>query len=483
VVKDSPGEQLQGALAEWASGASFASLPHAVVEATVRSVVDLVGVAVAGTRTDLAGVLRAGSRGGRPGAGATVVCGGSGWDPERAALVNGALGHVLDFDDTSRALIGHPTTVVFPAVLGASELLLGERGRDVPGAELVVGCAVGVEVAARLGRVVNPAMFQAGWFTTAVLGAIGAAAGAARVLGLDPGRTASALGLAGGLAGGTRANNGTMGKAYLAGAAARSGLEAALAARCGLAAAPDVLSGGDGLAWAHARLALGPEALEALEDLGQRFEAQNPGLVLKRYPCCSAAAAPVDALLELLAEEGLSADAVVRVACRSTGLAARSLPFERPRSWREAQFSLPYCLAAAWTRGRLGLDAFSDAAVRDPGVEDAMGRVEVSFDLEDETGRSEAALVAVWTRDGRRVERLVPYAAGSPERPLGEDELRDKFLSCAGTRWGTEGAQAAFGVLRALPAHALTVLRDVLGDPGGAAAASRAAPGRGKDDR
>jgi 2-methylcitrate dehydratase PrpD len=422
--------------AAWASTLRAGALPTGVIERAKRALLDWVAVAVAGTSSDAGAFVRS-FVSGRHGP-CSVIGSPISADPQSAALANGMLGHALDFDDNSRSAIGHLTTVVAPAVLAAAELRVLED-RELSGEVLASGFVAGVEVAAWIGRAVNPAAFRAGVFTTAALGAVGAAAGASRTLGLRPAETRHALAIAAGPAGGTRVNNGTSAKPYHAGSAARAGLEAALAAKLGLTAAPDALSGPMGLV-AH----LGGDRSKlaaALEGLGARFELVDPGLEVKLHPCCSAAAAAVDAAIALRGRLPSPLSAVASLRCRVTQQVRDSLPFTWPRTWREAQFSLPFCVSFALVHGRLGLDALDDGVLRDPELSRIGERVEAELAPAHLSLGPEGAQVELVLADGRSFQETWPVGRGSPELPLSDEELLSKVRECCKPSLDDEAVQ------------------------------------------
>lgn len=443
----------QAQLGNWSAGLSYGDLPGPVVRAALRSIVDVVGVGLAGSGTAVGGILAAAlpdRAACRPatalGTGpATAIGTGRCLTAGEAALFNGTVCHALDFDDTSCSLLGHPSAVVLPAALAAAETSAAETS----GKGLILAYVAGIEAACQLGRVLAAPLFGAGWFTTASLGVFGAVIAAAKAWGLPARQTEMALAIAGGMASGTRANNGTAAKPYQAGLAARAGVEAADLARRGLDGARDIFAGRDGYLQVTGSPATCPPGLA--DRLGHPFELVSPGLALKRYPCCSGIAAAVDALLGLRAEAGFDWRDVRQVSCETTELVRRSLPYRDPRTWREAQFSLSYCLGHALVHGELGLAAFSGEAIRDAAVREAMRRIEVTFGLADPSGRSEGARVEVRLGTGPALRREVPHACGTPQLPLPDAEVAAKFRRCAAAALDPHQAEGLLQALLGLP--------------------------------
>src|SRR6202453_3228984 len=237
---------------------------------------------------------------------AAVLGGGVRLAPTLAALVNGTAGHALDFDDIG---LGHAHVSVrsVPAVLAVAEL----TGAD--GAAFVDALVVGYEVTHRLTTMYPDTRlgpYAAGYHKPSVYSVFGAAAGAARLLGLDADATANAFGIAASEAGGLRANFGTMTKPLHAGLANRTGIEAALLAQSGFTASADILEQRFG--W-HDVICRGEGDLSVvLDGLGASYAIEE-GLVFKAYPCCGANHYAIDAVIGLLRENGIGEPDVTRL--------------------------------------------------------------------------------------------------------------------------------------------------------------------------
>ncbi|HYW25110.1 MAG TPA: MmgE/PrpD family protein [Terriglobales bacterium] len=434
-------------IAAWVAGASLQAMPAEVVERARAGVIDTIGVILAGTVepvTRIAAGLVA-EEGGAPVAaqlGTTLRT-----TPESAALLNGISGHALDYDDVSASLTGHPSVVVVPAALAMAEL----TGSD--GAAFLQGYVVGVEVMAKMGLAIGPAHYRAGWHATSTLGTVGAAAAASRVLGLDAVRTAHALAIAVSESSGSRRNFGTMTKPYHAGHAARCGVAAARLASRGMTGDLTAIEAPLGL---FALLSYGEGRPEAIAPaLGRPYDLASAGLSVKKYPCCFATHRAADAVLDLRAEHGLTdPDQVeaVRVTVAPGGVAP--LIHDRPATGLEAKFSMQYVLAAALLDGRVGLDAFEDAAVRRPAAQALLPRVTVHEDPTIAAGANPIEEghvdVEVRLRAGATLTRRVVHPRGSPRDPLRPADLAAKFLDCADAALEPEEAEAALTRLLAV---------------------------------
>jgi 2-methylcitrate dehydratase PrpD len=431
-------------IAAWVAGAELRAMPAEVVERARAGVVDTIGVILAGVDepvTRIAAGLVA-EDGGAPVAsqlGTTLRT-----TAESAALLNGISGHALDYDDVSASLTGHPSVVVVPAALAAAELT------GATGAAFLQAYVVGVEVMAKLGLAIGPAHYRAGWHATSTLGTLGAAAAAASVLRLDVERTAHALAIAVSEASGSRRNFGTMTKPFHAGHAARCGVSAARLAARGMTGDPTAIEAPLGL---FALLSYGEGRPDAIAPtLGRPYDLASAGLSVKKYPCCFATHRAADAVLDLRAEHGLTDPEqveAVRVTVPVGGVSP--LIHDRPVTGLEAKFSMQYVLAAALLDGRVGLDAFEDAAVRRPEAQALLPRVTVHEDPGIAGGVNPIEEghvdVELRLRAGGTLTRRVSHPRGSPADPLRAEDLAAKFLDCADAALEPEEAEAALARL------------------------------------
>jgi 2-methylcitrate dehydratase PrpD len=413
-------------LGEFVAELSLAAVPSAVRRAAMRSLLDVVGVALAGSRTELAGRVRDHVSSSYGSGHCRVIGSALSSSPLGAALANGAAAHVLDYDDTCYAGIVHGSAAVFPAVLAVGEC------EGISGAELLAAFIAGSEVEYALGRVLGQGVYR--WWTTALLGTIGAAAGAARALRLDAQATAQAIRIAACQSSGLRAVFGTPAKPYLCGRAALTGIDAALSARAGLAGPEGVFEAGNGFV---ARFGDGRLDEDAFVLHGRRFALIDPGIAFKLFPVCSAAQAAIEATISLLAEHRVSGDLVERVRCEVTPFVADCLTYSRPRTIAEAQFSMNFAIGCILAHGALDLESLNANRLCDARLEQAMAKVEMvpsaalARAAENKAEHLEAATVTLDLRDGRSLTRHVPAATGTPTNPASDERLAAKFRACA----------------------------------------------------
>jgi 2-methylcitrate dehydratase PrpD len=344
--------------------------------------------------------------------------------PELAALANGVAAHALDYDDMCFVSLAHPSCVLVPAAIAAAEIA------HAPGRMLIDAYVAGFELECRLGNAMNPKHYhERGWHCTSSIGTLGAAAAAARILGLDLTATGHALGIAASAACGLKENLGTMVKPLHAGMAARNGIMAARLAQQGFTASERALDGPQGyLAVMDSQQ---PSLDSAVRDLGSQWEIVQTGITVKLYPSCAATHVPLDTLLEMRRRESFSADQIEAIAVDVDTITPRLLIYDRPSTGLEAKFSLPFCMAAAAVYGELGIDTFDIDRIREPVIQALLPRVTMRVDPEfDKKAPMSQARITVRLHDGRTFTKSGDGARGYPGR-LTDEELRIKFRACA----------------------------------------------------
>jgi 2-methylcitrate dehydratase PrpD len=351
---------------------------------------------------------------------------------EIAALVNGLAIHAMDYDDTQLStnpdsvygLLTHPTSPVLGATSAVAELV-GASGR-----ELLTAYVAGVEVACRTSDASKPRHYQKGFHSTGTFGAIGAVAGAGKLLGLTQEQMLYALGIAAALSGGYRENFGTMTKPLHAGRAAEAGVLAARLAVDGFTAARNILEAKRGMYEASSD---GYEPSRIDGKLGSPFFFEDPGISIKPYPSGSLSHPGQDAVLELVHEHDVQPEDVEEAVAGTNSAMPNALIYELPQTALEAKFSFPFFLAIAILRRKVGIEEFRDEVVRDPEVQEMMKRCRHVVDPEiDARGFQHMdTRVTIRLKDGRVLEKLESFARGHPNKPMSREQLESKFFECA----------------------------------------------------
>jgi 2-methylcitrate dehydratase PrpD len=385
-----------------------ADIPDGVATVARHCILDWFACAVAGSAEPLSRILRDELVTGE--GEASIIGTGQRTGARTAALVNGAAGHALDYDDTHLVMGGHSTVPVFPAALALAEEL------DRSGAELLAAFVAGVEVEARLGAGIGPSHYAKGWHVTSSIGIFGSAAAASRLLELDAEQFGRAMGLAASQASGLKANFGTMTKPFHAGHAAERGLLAAQLARRGFTANPDALDANQGLGQAAGDGHWHTEQMDALDDW------LLPQTLFKYHAACYLTHAAIEATAAL-APTAATVDRIT-VTVNPGTLDVCAIP--RPRTGLEAKFSLT--ATTAFTV--LGIDttdpaSFVDEKAADERVRSLIERVTVTTDSSLRNTQVRVEIVD----DGRT--RVAEHDTGVPATDLEAQgaRLRAKFSS------------------------------------------------------
>jgi 2-methylcitrate dehydratase PrpD len=409
-----------------------------------RAFVDTIGVALAGASEQPARIVQRviAEQGG--GGQCRVLATTLTASAADAALANGTAAHALDYDDMCFLSLAHPSAPLVAAALAAGDLAAA------CGRALLDAYVVGFEIEVRLGRVMNPRHYQRGWHCTSTLGTIGAAAAASRLLGLDATRTAHALSIAASEASGLKENFGTDVKPLHAGLAARNGVHAALLAKNGMKGSERAIDGPQG--FLTAMDSANPTLDAAAADLGRRWEIVDSGITVKLYPSCAGTHPALDAVLDLRRGEKFAPEDVERIDIDVDAIVPTILIHDRPATGLEAKFSMPFCVAAAVAFGGVGIDAFEAAQLRDPRVAALMPRVAMRVDpaLPGAAPALTQARVTVTLKNGRTLRKGANGARGYPSQPASDEELGQKFLTCARRTLPYDAAIRALEVVRRL---------------------------------
>ncbi len=348
-------------LSRFAATIDTARLDAAVVTAAKTNILDTLSCALAGSSAkaiaEVSGLVR--EWGGAPQADMFVF--GGKFPAHHAAWVNAGMAHARDYDDTHDAAVLHAGVSSVPAAIAAGQL----RGA-LSGPDLIAAVAVGLEVTCRLGLATKLDLIESGFIYTSLLGYFGATAAAGRAFGLTEAEMLNAFGIVYSSAAGNHqvTRDASLMKRLQPGLAAQAALVAVQLARRGIRGAQGVFEGADGFFRVYLRGQVDADAVR--NDLGRRFELMN--LSYKPYPCCRDVHTAIDAMLEVRARVRRPANDIerIRVGVTAPGYQMVCVPEPvrvAPRTIVEAQFSIPYAVAASWIDGGLGIGHFSDEGV------------------------------------------------------------------------------------------------------------------------
>jgi 2-methylcitrate dehydratase PrpD len=415
-------------LAAYVANLKFDDIPQEVLERAKCLTLDYLGSAIrarseAESTPSLLKMLETLSLDGK---GDSTVFGDSKtWTPAVAALLNGALGHSLDFDDTHADSSLHPSAPVVPAAFAVGEMV-GASGKDV-----LTAIVAGYEVCCRLGNALDPTSHYAkGFHPTATAGTYGAAAAAGKLFGLSQEQLISAFGVSGSQAAGSLQFlvNGAWNKRYQVGAAAMNGVIAATLARNAFIGATESVEGKHGLLVGYSDDAH-PE--KAVAGLGSVYETMKIGV--KPYPSCRYTHAAIDTLIAMRREHNLTPEQVKRVeiglhrnGITLTGDAATK---RHPTSIVGGQFSMFFTGALALDQGSFGWDDYK--RLGDKAIDTLADRFDVVQDERLEGKRHPfGARVSIHTEDGVH-ERIAPDPSGEPDSFPDAEAMQQKFLQLA----------------------------------------------------
>lgn len=416
-------------LAAAAASAQRAAVSVPAAEVARQCLLDFIGVALAGANDPILQriVDVCLEEGGHP---AAQILGRSlRLSQTQAALINGSAAHVLDYDDVNMTWPGHPSVVIWPAVLAISET----SGAD--GAAALTAFVAGYEVASRLGATLSPGHYGAGFHPTATLGCFAAAAAAGRLLNLTDHQMAHALAIAGTQGAGLTSAFGTMCKPLQAGRAAANGVMAALLAARGFEGRRDLLECKQGFAETHSRNFLPPPDADApITGLSTQRT------LFKHHAACYLTHAVLEAARTIAAKPDFNVGRVCRIQIVTHTMARTVCHIERPASGLEAKFSLTVAAALALLQEDTGrLDLFCDDIADRPDLVVLRDKVQVRF-IDD--GSPNWAHVSVTMSGGATFEAEADTGEPSVDLVGQRSRLLAKFGRLAAPVVGVERAAA-----------------------------------------
>lgn len=419
-VKQRSAVSLTHHLAHHAVTTGYGAIPGAALEAAKLFMLDTLAVSWAGS--DAPGCREAHAllvdEGGR--SDSTAWAYGGRLPVTSAAFINGMSASALDYDSIGRGAAVHINIAVLPAALAVAE-----RQR-APGKEFLAALVVGSDIMYRLAAATKRP--NRGFHYTATIGVFGAAAAAARLLGLDAAAVQHALGIAFIQAAGTQQANiqPSLTKRMLSAFAARSGVYAALLAQRGITAPSEVIEGRFGFYQLYQE----GDSSKVVAELGKRFDSAN--VSIKKYPSCGCNHTAIEATLGLVQQYDLKPEDVLSIEATVTPYIDRIVGGEYDPSHDAqvaAQFNIRYSIACALVRRKLGLAEIQEQAARDPEIAAQIGKISLRVDPLL-TGNRGPVVVCMRTRTHGDISRRVEDVAGGADAPIAESEIAGKFREC-----------------------------------------------------
>ncbi len=416
--------EITGIYADFIKRTYYETLTPETVSQAKKSILDTIGVSLAGYQlmefpkemakyiTGLGGVQEATIIGQK----------GRNYPAMNAALVNGAFAHALDMDDGHRFAASHPGAVIIPAAIATAQMTHASTRK------LVAGVVVGYEVFLRVARTVNPSSLKRGFHTTGTVGPFGAAAACASIMDLSREETVGALGLAGlqgaGLMEVMHDNEAAKVKPFHTGKAAMAGVMSACLAKQGVRGPQAVLEGESGFLRATAD----DFKLELLtQGLGEIFEIHNT--YIKFYPACRHTHVAIDATLAILRRGKIIPSNIKQIVVETYSVAIRLAGTIHPTTPSAARFSLPYCIAMTVFEGEINQESFSEYNIKNEDVQNLAGKVQllVTDKWESSYPAKRGARVSIMEKNGKISASEMDLAIGEPENPATWGDLSRKF--------------------------------------------------------
>ncbi len=412
-----------GKLADLIIGVSKEALPQEAFEKIKDCLLDFFACSIVGSKDKIGSSIVDFTRSAGGLRESTVICGNLMTSCQMAALANGTMAHALDFDDLSSSIPGHPSAPVLPVALALGEKL------SLSGKKILQAAIIGFEVECKVGRLTHPQLSKKGWHPTAILGTLGATACSGLLSGLEDAEMSQALGISSSLAGGLKANFGSMTKPLHTGMAAHNGIMAAELARRGWTAGSQPMEGRFGFL---NNFAENCSLDTGFKEFAHPLEVISPGIRFKRYPSCGGTHPAIDALASLIRENNLNPRDIKRITCYVTPHIHAVAMKDKPTTRLEGKFSIPFCLATYLLHGKLELKHFQDETINSKEIKEMMGRIEIVEKPEfSEDGYSgQKTLVEIERESGEMLTEKIGTQKRPPGETFTEDELIGKYKNC-----------------------------------------------------
>jgi 2-methylcitrate dehydratase PrpD len=403
-------------IAKYIAELDYSSIPQKILDEMKVLLFDYLGVGLGGTKTESGRIAVQFSKKLREKGEATIIGFGYRVSSPSAAFSNAILSHSIELDDVDSLAYFHFSPPIFSAALAMAER------EHASGKELLVALTAGCDIMARLSSALNPSHRDRGFHTTAACGIFGAAAAAAKLLRVGVNGITSTLGLAGAQASGLMEFYGTsMQKRFNPGPAARGGVVSAILASMGFTGADTILEGDRGFLRAYSDQA---DRKKLTGGLGKEFPIF---IEYKPYSCARPIHNAIDCSLELRRKYNVDPAQISKITVYRHPRWANYHKINKPRTYHEAQVSLPYAVAVSFVEGKAFLPQYSDEKLRDPLIQKLSEMVEIL--TVEGLPRDVSCRMQIVLRDGSQFLSQVDYPKGSIENPMTPEEKREKFKS------------------------------------------------------
>jgi 2-methylcitrate dehydratase PrpD len=403
-------------IARYVAELNYSSIPKKILDEMKVLLYDYIGVALGGTKTESGRIAAEFSKELKERGEATIIGYGFRVSSPSAAFSNAILSHSIELDDVDSQAYFHFSPPIFSAALAVAEKY-HKSGKD-----LLISLVTGCDIMARLSAAINPSHRDRGFHTTATCGIFGAAVASAKLLGLDSKGIVNTLGLAGAQASGLMEFYGTsMQKRFNPGPAARGGVVSALMVSKGFTGAETILEGDRGFLKAYSDHI---DRNKLTDGLGSEFPIY---IEYKPYSCARPIHTAIDCSLKLKNKYNIDPSHISKITIFRHPRWSNYHKITKPRTYHEAQVSLPYAVAVSFVEGKVFLQQYSDEKLKDPLIQRLAEIVEI--ENLDGLPRDISCRMEIVLQDGSRYTIQVDYPKGSVENPMTLEEKRQKFES------------------------------------------------------
>jgi 2-methylcitrate dehydratase PrpD len=434
-------ETVSQKVADYVSGFRYEDIPKVTRERAKLLVLDAVGIALASTQYDFAHRILTGLNALNEGGSSSLIGLPGKLALRDAVLMNGALVHGLDYDDTHIRAIIHATASAFPCALGIAESI------DAPGSALLATYVLGIETATRISDAAGGRFHDFGFHPSGLVAHFSCALQAGWLYRLTSGQLVSAQGLAGSTAAGSQEflEEGAWNKRVHPGWAGGAGIMAAQLARAGFKGPTKPYEGRFGLFKSHLHEAEAAARYPAIyESLGKVWELHN--VAVKPFPICHLIHACADSALILREKNGIVPGEIERVVALvpQPTLHIISEPVAnkiRPSNEYDAKFSTQFVVATCLVKGRFGLAELLDDTLRDAEILGLAAKVECSVDLDATYPQYFSGGIEIHMRDGRTFRHHEKINRGAGDRALSASDIESKYFNNAALAVGRSKAE------------------------------------------
>ena len=405
---------------------SFKDLPIEVINKVKVLFLDALGTCAAASKKKYAKAIieLIKELGGKPES--TLFIYGGKLPAVNAVLINAALVHGLDFDDTHAEASVHPSACIFPTALAVGE------AKEFDGKSIITAAVSGYETIIRIGLAAKGSFHDRGFHATPICGVFAAAVVAGKLLKLTTLQLQHALGICGSQAAGLQEflNDGTWVKRLHPAWAAHSGIFAALLAEKGYTGPYKIFEGRFGLFKGFFPDERRYDLNQIDKDLGINWEIL--GISIKPYPCCHSIHSFLDCSLYLKNKYRIKNEDIEEILCiiseRGAEIVCKPIDVKRkPDNTYGAQFSLPFTIATILVKNNLSLKEYSEDNLKNPEIIKLASKVNYITEPNIHNQKYFPGHVRIKMKNGKVYEHAINKHWGCPENPMSQEEIEKKF--------------------------------------------------------